>query len=71
MMIYILDEIQDNGTGIDDDIFPRLLEKFALKSFQFHGQLQHILHWRKLRRIKVLAPVTKWDYVFIRRGVPL
>ncbi len=29
--------IKDNGTGIDPDIFPRLFEKFASKSFQGTG----------------------------------
>ena len=29
--------IKDNGTGIDPDIFPRLFEKFALKSFKGTG----------------------------------
>ena len=29
--------VKDNGTGIEDDIFPRLFEKFASKSFQGTG----------------------------------
>jgi signal transduction histidine kinase len=29
--------IKDNGTGIDPDIFPRLFEKFASKSFKGTG----------------------------------
>jgi len=32
----VLVSIQDNGTGIDDDIFPRLFEKFV-KSFKGTG----------------------------------
>src|SRR5215469_6915995 len=33
----VLVSIQDNGTGIDDDIFPRLFEKFVSKSFKGTG----------------------------------
>ena len=29
--------IKDNGTGIDPEIFPRLFEKFASKSFKGTG----------------------------------
>ena len=29
--------VKDNGTGIDPDIFPRLFEKFASKSFKGTG----------------------------------
>ncbi len=29
--------VKDNGSGIDGDIFPRLFEKFATKSFQGTG----------------------------------
>ncbi|MFZ0513546.1 MAG: HAMP domain-containing sensor histidine kinase [Candidatus Nitrosopolaris sp.] len=29
--------VKDNGTGIDADIFPRLFEKFASKSFKGTG----------------------------------
>jgi len=33
----VLVSIKDNGTGIDPDIFPRLFEKFASKSFKGTG----------------------------------
>jgi signal transduction histidine kinase len=29
--------VKDNGSGLDCDIFPRLFEKFATKSFQGTG----------------------------------
>jgi signal transduction histidine kinase len=34
---YVMVCIRDNGTGIDPEIFPRLFDKFASKSFQGTG----------------------------------